>query len=172
MIIAKIATYKARSGSEVNQNDHTFSGVYQKWPEVHRNKRFLPRGWLSDLFVEKSGIWYSTSIIDARGNATGGYPHIDSFNLYRFFSPKFWPMRFKRLSEEFWNPTWESGRRRDNFKSNTLRFENFLGYHFLTKISLFWKTSRFWPSGRNFWPENMTTKSKMLTSNYYERSLW
>ena len=60
----------------------------RKWPKVNRkwtrSKLFLPRGRLSDLFVEKSGMWYSTSIIDARGNATGGYPHIVSFNFNEF----------------------------------------------------------------------------------------
>ena len=53
-------------------------------PEVTGNELFLPSKWLSDLFFEKSAIWYSTSIIDARGNATGGYPHIVSFNFYGF----------------------------------------------------------------------------------------
>jgi len=74
--------------------------VSESEPEVTRNELFLPSKWLSDLFFEKSGIWYSTSIIDARGNATGGYPHIVSFNFYGFrhFSRqmrtfKHWPIR-------------------------------------------------------------------------------
>ena len=107
-----------------NWNFRSVSG-----PEVTGNELFLPSKWLSDLFFEKSGIWYSTSIIDARGNATGGYPHIVSFNFYGFLEIS---RRIRASDSEedqsdcsFWNSTWESGRWRDNFKSNNFRFDNF-----------------------------------------------
>ena len=63
---------------------------------------FIPRGCASLLSAPKSGIWYWTSIIDARGKARGGYSHNDSLICLRWISSFFNSFSMPTTDQVFW----------------------------------------------------------------------